>query len=89
MSLAAVPADYTGNGNVTLLGQLNPQPPSPYYGDNSTTGQLYNGMWGYAAGAREYALQSNSFGLHIIDVTDQLKAAGVEKVGFTTQPATK
>jgi biopolymer transport protein TolR len=25
----------------------------------------------------------------IIDVTDQLKAAGVEKVGFTTQPATK
>ena len=25
----------------------------------------------------------------IITVTDQLKAAGVEKVGFTTQPATK
>jgi choice-of-anchor B domain-containing protein len=67
---AAVPADYTGNGNVTKLGQLNPQPPSPYYGDNSSTGQLYNGMWGYAAGSREYALQSNSFGLHIIDVTD-------------------
>ncbi|HVG09687.1 MAG TPA: choice-of-anchor B family protein, partial [Thermoanaerobaculia bacterium] len=67
---AAVPANYIGNGNVTKLGQLNPQPPSPYYGDNSSTGLLYNGMWGYAAGSREYALQSNSFGLHIIDVTD-------------------
>ena len=70
MSAAAVPADYTGNGNVTKLGQIDPQPPNPYYGDNSSTGQLYNGMWGYAAGLREYALQSNSFGLHIIDVTD-------------------
>jgi len=70
ISQAAVPADYTGNGNVTKLGQLNPQPPSPYYSDNTTTGQLYNGIWGYAAGTREYALQSNSFGLHIIDVTD-------------------
>ena len=67
---AAVPANYTGNGNVTKLGQINPQPPSPYYSDNTTTGQLYNGIWGYAAGSREYALQSNSFGLHIIDVTD-------------------
>ncbi|HEX4952412.1 MAG TPA: choice-of-anchor B family protein [Thermoanaerobaculia bacterium] len=68
--LAAVSADYTGNGNVTKLGQLNAQPPNPYYGDNSSTGTLYNGIWGYAAGAREYALQCNSFGLHIIDVTD-------------------
>jgi choice-of-anchor B domain-containing protein len=69
-TLAAVPADYAGNGNVTKLGQINPQPPNPYYGDNSSTGQLYNGIWGYAAGAREYALQSNSYGLHIIDVTN-------------------
>ena len=67
---AAVPANYTGNGNATLLGQINPQPPNPYYGDNTSTGQLYNGIWGYATGSREYALQSNSFGLHIIDVTD-------------------
>jgi choice-of-anchor B domain-containing protein len=66
----AAPANYTGNGNVTKLGQLDAQPPSPYYGDNSTTGTLYNGIWGYAAGTREYALQCNSFGLHIIDVTD-------------------
>lgn len=67
---AAAPADYTGNGNVTLLGQINVQPPSPYYGDNSSTGTLYNGIWGYAAGSREYALQCNSYGLHIIDVTN-------------------
>lgn len=66
----AAPANYTGNGNVTKLGQINVQPPSPYYGDNSSTGTLYNGIWGYAAGVREYALQCNSFGLHVIDVTD-------------------
>ena len=55
---------------MTLLGRLDSQPPDPYYGDNTSTGTLYNGIWGYAAGSREYALQSNSFGLHIIDVTD-------------------
>ena len=55
---------------MTLLGRLDPQPPSPYYGDNSSTGMLYNGIWAYAVGSREYALQSNSFGLHIIDVTN-------------------
>ena len=70
LTLAAAPADYTGNGNVRLLGRLDTQPPSPYYGDNSSSGTLYNGIWGYATGAREYALQCNSFGLHIIDVTD-------------------
>jgi choice-of-anchor B domain-containing protein len=67
---AAAPADYTGNGNVTKLGQLDAQPPSTYYGDNTSTGTLYNGLWGYAAGSREYALQCNSFGLHVVDVTD-------------------
>jgi choice-of-anchor B domain-containing protein len=67
---AAAPANYTGNGNVTLLGQINVQPPNPYYEDNTTTGTLYNGIWGYATGSREYALQCNSFGLHVIDVTD-------------------
>ena len=68
--LAAAPAAYAGNGNVTLLGQVNVQPPSPYYSDNTSTGTLYNGIWGYAVGSREYALQCNSFGLHVIDVTD-------------------
>ncbi len=70
VSWAVAPAFYTGDGNVTRLGWIDAQPPSPYYGDNSSTGTLYNGIWGYAAGAREYALQCNSFGLHILDVTD-------------------
>jgi choice-of-anchor B domain-containing protein len=70
VTLAAAPADYTGNGDVTLLGHLDPQPPNPYYEDNTSIGTLYNGIWGYAAGSREYALQCNSYGLHIIDVTD-------------------
>jgi choice-of-anchor B domain-containing protein len=69
-TLAAAPASYAGNGNVTLLGRINLQPPNPYYGDNSSTGTLYNGIWGYSVGAREYALQANSFGVQIIDVTD-------------------
>jgi len=70
VTLAAAPANYTGNGNVTLLGQINVQPPTIYYEDNTSTGTLYNGIWGYATGSREYALQCNSFGLHVIDVTD-------------------
>ena len=71
-STAAAPAaaSYTGSGNVTLLGRSDPAPPSPYYGDNSSSGELYNGIWGYAFGAREYALQAHSNGLHIVDVTD-------------------
>jgi hypothetical protein len=48
---AAVPANYTGNGNVTLLGQLNPQPPSPYSSDNTTTGTLYLGYYSGEAAA--------------------------------------
>jgi choice-of-anchor B domain-containing protein len=68
-SLAPAPASYAGDGNVTLLGHVDPQPPNPYYSDNPSTGQLYNGIWGYATGSREYALQTNSGGLHILDVT--------------------
>jgi choice-of-anchor B domain-containing protein len=68
--LAAAPAAYTGNGNVTLLGRINVQPPNPYYGDNSSTGTLYNEIWGFAAGVREYAIQGNSYGIHIIDITN-------------------
>src|SRR5262245_32962767 len=36
VELAAAPAAYTGNGNVTLLGHLDPQPPNPYYSDNTS-----------------------------------------------------
>ena len=83
VSSAVAPADYTGNGNVRLLGHLDAQPPNPYYGDNSTTGMLYNGIWGYATGAREYALQCNSTGLHIIDVTDPLAPYRVQFINMS------
>ena len=68
-TIAPAPASYPGNGNVTKLGQLNPLAPFPYFGDNAT-GQLYEGVWGYAAGGREYALLTHSQGLVIIDVTN-------------------
>ncbi len=80
---AAALANYTGNGNVSLLGQINVQPPSPYYGDNSSTGTLYNGIWGYSTGSREYALQCNSFGLHIIDVTAPSAAFRVQFIDMS------
>jgi choice-of-anchor B domain-containing protein len=69
---APAPANYSGNGNVTKLGQLNPYAPFPYYGEASG-GQLYGGVWGYAAAGREYALLTHSQGLAIIDVTDPTK----------------
>ena len=67
---AAVPATYSGNGNVTLLGQLNPRAPFTSYSDNSSTGQSYLGIWGYASAGREYALLTHSQGLSITEVTD-------------------
>jgi choice-of-anchor B domain-containing protein len=66
---APAPANYSGNGIVTRLGQLNPYAPFPYYGDVAG-GQLYEGVWGYAAAGREYALLTHSQGVVIIDVTD-------------------
>ena len=44
---------------------------------------LYNGIWGYATGAREYALQCNSTGLHIIDVTDPLAPYRVQFINMS------
>jgi choice-of-anchor B domain-containing protein len=80
---APVAAGYTGNGNVTLLGGLDAQPPTTYYGDNPSTGTLYNGIWGYAVGNREYALQANSFGLHIIDVTSPATPVRVQYIDMS------
>ena len=67
---AEAPATYSGNGNVTLLGQLNPRAPFTSYSDNSSTGQSYLGIWGYASAGREYALLTHSQGLSITEVTD-------------------
>jgi len=72
--LAPAPASYAGGGNVVLLGRVDPQPPNPCYSDNTSTGQLYSGIWGHAVGTREYALQTHSTGLHILDVTDPATA---------------
>jgi len=54
-------ATYSNNGVVQFLARSNFSPPS--------SGQLYNGIWGYQTGNREYALQCNSVGLSILDVT--------------------
>jgi len=55
------PANYEGNGIVALYSHSNFDPPFWRW--------HYNGIWGYATGDREYALQCNSKGLHIVDVT--------------------
>ena len=68
--VAAAPATYSGNGNVTLLGQLNPRAPFTSHSDNPSTGQSYLGIWGYASAGREYALLTHSQGLSITEVTD-------------------
>ena len=78
--IATAQASFAGNGNVTLLGHIDADPPSPYYSDNSSTGQLYNGIWGYAVGAREYALHANSDGLLIIDVTNPGAPVRVQQI---------
>jgi len=53
------PASYTGNGVVQFLAKKNFAPSS----------DIYNGIWGYETGDREYALQCNAVGLNILDVT--------------------
>jgi len=64
-TLNPVPADYEGNGNVEFLGSIDAVP-SFLSGYND----IYNGIWGYTVGSREYVLQCHSAGLVIIDITD-------------------
>jgi len=52
---------YDGNGVVQFFASSNFSPPS--------SGEIYSGIWGYRTGSREYALQCNSIGLNILDVT--------------------
>jgi len=54
-------ASYNGNGVVQFFTRSNFSPPS--------SEEIYSGIWGYETGSREYALQCNSKGLHILDVT--------------------
>ncbi|HLG43240.1 MAG TPA: hypothetical protein VI643_07730, partial [Planctomycetota bacterium] len=86
LALASVSArgaqDPPPQPTVTLLGKLNPRPPSPYF--NGTSGWFYSAVAGYSAGGREYALIQtgglgvSGSGVSIIDVTNP--AAPVEVV---------
>jgi len=58
-----VDADYEGNGIVTKLAWRD-------YDPSVNSNDLYNGIWGYATGTREYALHTSHKGLNIFDVTD-------------------
>jgi len=53
-------ATYKNNGIVNFVARFNFSPLS---------GGIYNGIWGFTKGSREYALQCNSIGLNIVDVT--------------------
>jgi len=52
-------ARYTNNGIVEFIARSLPIPGASFH----------NGIWGFTKGAREYALQCTSLGLHILDVT--------------------
>jgi len=54
--------DLSGEGNMSRLGRSN------IFSSTSSSG--YNGIWGYSAGDREYALQCHGVGFNILDVTD-------------------
>lgn len=57
-----VPANYVDNGIVKFLAKKKVS--------FANFNQIYNGIWGYTTGIREYALQCNHKGLNILDVTD-------------------
>ncbi|HET6582205.1 MAG TPA: hypothetical protein VFG69_02135, partial [Nannocystaceae bacterium] len=51
---------------VELCGSLDPQPPATY----DVYGERYGDVWGFESEGREYAALGNTFGLSIVDVTD-------------------
>mmetsp|Transcript_28245 Transcript_28245/g.60416 ORF Transcript_28245/g.60416 Transcript_28245/m.60416 type:complete len:1030 (+) Transcript_28245:37-3126(+) len=53
---------YEGEGHLERVGRWHELTTDPSY--------FYNGIWGYATGDREYALQCHGNGLNIIDITD-------------------
>jgi len=66
----AASASYTSNGVVQFLANSNFAPSSG----------IYNGIWGYEIGVREYALQCNAAGLNILDVTDTNNIVKVQTI---------
>jgi len=67
-----VPANYEGNGAVKYINRWN--------GFSANFYSIYNGIWGYSKGQREYALQCTGTGLYILDVTDS--DSSIEEVQF-------
>lgn len=51
---------------VELCGSLDPHPPVNY----DVYGERYGDVWGFESDGREYAALGNTFGLSIVDVTD-------------------
>lgn len=59
---SVISADYKGDGIVKLLARKK-------FSDDTSFSKIYNGIWGYKTGEREYALQCDHIGLNILDVT--------------------
>jgi len=76
-STGPVPANYEGNGIVEYVNRWD--------GFNANKNSLYNGIWGYSKGSREYALQCTGDGFHILDVTDS-DGGSIEEVQFIPMP---
>eukprot|EP00579_Thalassiosira_antarctica_P033091 CAMPEP_0202000898 /NCGR_PEP_ID=MMETSP0905-20130828/7147_1 /ASSEMBLY_ACC=CAM_ASM_000554 /TAXON_ID=420261 /ORGANISM="Thalassiosira antarctica, Strain CCMP982" /LENGTH=787 /DNA_ID=CAMNT_0048557497 /DNA_START=44 /DNA_END=2407 /DNA_ORIENTATION=+ len=66
--------DITGEGNMVRLGTSKTLVP------DSTEQSGHNGIWGYATGQREYALQCHGVGFAIIDVTNPANTFRVQLV---------
>lgn len=80
--LAPVESTYSKNyvssqdfGIVQFLGNWNQE--------SGGGSNIYNGIWGVAIGNREYALQTNHRGLHIIDVTDPTSPFRVQFIAMS------
>jgi len=76
-STGPVPANYEGNGIVEYVNRWD--------GFNANKNSLYNGIWGYSKGSREYALQCTGNGFYILDVTDS-DGGSIEEVQFIPMP---
>jgi hypothetical protein len=68
--------DYTGDGNLVRLGNIKTR-------DTNIDSNIYNGIWGFNKGSREYALLCSTWGLEIIDVTNPATPFRVQGVQMT------
>jgi choice-of-anchor B domain-containing protein len=73
-----LPAGSVDTANMTLVGSLDPEGPSP--------GNDYNDVWGYSDGNVHLALLGGIEGTHIIDVTDPTNPVEVEFIPGLSSP---